>query len=322
MNYLFRNFVSVLRKFTTSSIINIVGLSVALLVFFVVLIQVHYDLTYDRGYKNADRIAQFYVDFGRDSWVTLDYVNQQDPFETQQKVPELKSLCLVSGIGNGETAIDLNAEGGMPKTHQVAVLQTSPGFFAVFSPEIVRGDTTRLFDEPGHALISEKTAERLFGQDDPIGQVLYAYGGSEQWVVQAVYRDFPANSSLANGIYTYLKERARTSWGCKAYFLVDTDLKALQEKINSEEVRGKEAVERLREKSDEGYSELCLTRLNEHYLTYSVLSGSARLPTTLSLLAIGVLTLLVAFGRWPWLPRGCGASAYAGCWASTGRLCG
>ena len=295
MNYLFRNFGSVLRQFTTSSIINIVGLSVALLVFFVVLIQVHYDLTYDRGYKNADRIAQFYVDFGRDSWVTLDYVNQQDPFETQQKVPELKSLCLVSGIGNGETAIDLNAEGGMPQTFQVNVRQTNPGFFAVFTPEIVRGDTTRLLDEPGRALISEKTAERLFGQDAPIGKVLYAHDGTEQWVVQAVYRDFPANSSLENGIYTYLKERARTSWGCKAYFLVDTDLKALQEKINSEEVRGKEAAERLREKSDEGYMELCLTRLNDHYLTYSGLSGSARLPTTLSLLAIGVLTLLVAF---------------------------
>ncbi len=296
MNYLFRNFVSVLRKFTTSSIINIVGLSVALLVFFVVLIQVHYDFTYDRGYKNADRIAQFYVDFGRDSWVTLDYVNQQDPFETQQKVPELKSLCLVSGIGNGETAIDLNAEGGMPQTFQVNVRQTNPGFFAVFTPEIVRGDTTRLLDEPGRALISEKTAERLFGQDDPIGKVLYAHDGTEQWVVQAVYRDFPANSSLENGIYTYLKERPRGSWGCKAYFLVDTDLKALQEKINSEEVRGKEAAERLREKSDEGYTELCLTRLNDHYLTYSgLMSGSARLPTTLSLLAIGVLTLLVAF---------------------------
>ena len=293
MNYLFRNFVSVLRKFTTSSIINIVGLSVALLVFFVVLIQVHYDLTYDRGYKNADRIAQFYVDFGRDSWVTLDYVNQQDPREFQQKVPELKSLCLVSG--NGETSIDLNTEGGMPQTFQVNVSQTNPGFFAVFTPEIVRGDTTRLLDEPDRALISKKTAERLFGQDDPIGQVLYAHDGSEQWVVQAVYRDFPANSSLENGIYTYLKERSRGSWGCHAYFLVDTDLKALQEKVNSEEVIGKEAVKVMKESSDKYQLAFCLTRLNEHYLTYSGMSGSKRLPTTLSLLAIGVLTLLVAF---------------------------
>ncbi len=292
MNYLFRNFGSVLRQFTTSSIINIVGLSVALLVFFVVLIQVHYDLTYDRGYKNADRIAQFYVDFGRDSWVTLDYVNQQDPFETQQKVPELKSLCLVSGIGNGETAIDLNAEGGMPQTFQVNVRQTNPGFFAVFTPEIVRGDTTRLLDEPGRALISEKTAERLFGQDDPIGKVLYAHDGTEQWVVQAVYRDFPANSSLENGIYTYLKERPRGSWGCKAYFLVDTDLKALQEKINSEEVRGKEAAERLREKSDEGYMELCLTRLNDHYHMDQLYQKETNMAKLIGL--FGLLVVLIA----------------------------
>ena len=134
-----------------------------------------------RGYKNADRIAQFYVDFRAGQLGDAGLYEPARPVRNAAKVPELKSLCLVSGIGNGETAIDLNAEGGMPQTFQVNVRQTNPGFFAVFTPEIVRGDTTRLLDEPGRALISEKTAERLFGQDDPIGQVLYAHDGTEQW---------------------------------------------------------------------------------------------------------------------------------------------
>jgi hypothetical protein len=34
----------------TSSVINILGLSVALIVFFIVLLQVYYDFTFDRGY--------------------------------------------------------------------------------------------------------------------------------------------------------------------------------------------------------------------------------------------------------------------------------
>jgi hypothetical protein len=56
-----KDFLYVLQRFKTSSIINILGLSVALIVFFVVLMQVHYDFTYDRGYPYADKIVQFSV---------------------------------------------------------------------------------------------------------------------------------------------------------------------------------------------------------------------------------------------------------------------
>ncbi|MDR1672413.1 MAG: hypothetical protein LBS09_02960 [Bacteroidales bacterium] len=56
----FINFLHVLKHFKTSSLINVLGLSVALIVFFLVLIQVYYDFTYDRGYPHSDGIAQFY----------------------------------------------------------------------------------------------------------------------------------------------------------------------------------------------------------------------------------------------------------------------
>jgi len=51
-----KNFLLILKRFKTSSFINIVGLSAALIVFFVVLLQVYYDFTFNRSYKNADRM--------------------------------------------------------------------------------------------------------------------------------------------------------------------------------------------------------------------------------------------------------------------------
>jgi putative ABC transport system permease protein len=61
-------------------VINILGLSVALIVFFVVLMQVHYDFTYDRCYANADKIALFYMlkDDGNESG-SSESINLQIP---------------------------------------------------------------------------------------------------------------------------------------------------------------------------------------------------------------------------------------------------
>jgi len=59
MKAIFRNFFFVLKRFKTSSILNILGLSAAFAVFSVTLIQVHYDYSYDRGYDKSANIYQF-----------------------------------------------------------------------------------------------------------------------------------------------------------------------------------------------------------------------------------------------------------------------
>ena len=51
-----KNFFYVLKKYKIASLLNVIGLSIAFASFMIIMTQVKYDLSFDRHYKNADRI--------------------------------------------------------------------------------------------------------------------------------------------------------------------------------------------------------------------------------------------------------------------------
>jgi len=289
-----KNFIFILNRFKTSSIINIVGLSAALIVFFVVLMQVYYDFTFDKGYRNADRIAQLNIyDFNDGS--TSRNTDIQIPFNISSHFPEVEGYCICD-FTRGEQLCDIIDNGNItPQTHEVTIIRTTQGFWQVFTPDIIQGDTTGIFSSPGKALLSEKIAKRLFGKENPIGKTLVIRSANEQnqLTVQAVYRDFPDNASLKNGLYTYFPESY--DWNYYSYYLIHPErLKEANQKMNSEEALGKDYIKFLKERHPEWRLQFRLSPMNDLYL-YNKLGGSKRINTTLSLLAIGVLTLLIAF---------------------------
>ena len=52
----FKNFLYLLRHHKAAALLNLAGLTVALASFMLIVMQVDYDLGYDRQYENADRI--------------------------------------------------------------------------------------------------------------------------------------------------------------------------------------------------------------------------------------------------------------------------
>lgn len=56
MKYLFRNFISTLRHYKTSSLLNIIGMAVAFAAFYVILTQVRWGFTYNQGLEDGERI--------------------------------------------------------------------------------------------------------------------------------------------------------------------------------------------------------------------------------------------------------------------------
>jgi putative ABC transport system permease protein len=286
-----KNFLFILKRFRTSSVINILGLSVALIVFFVVLMQVYYDFTYDRGYVNSDKIVQFNIfesESGKSSIETR--INSQIPAQINDRLPEVETYCTLTYWG--DEPFDVDKDNATPETYQLPYLRTTQNFLTVFAPEILSGDTTAIFSTPGKAMISEKTAQRLFGSENPVGKNLRHHYWRGELTVQAVYRDFLENSSLGNGIYTHLPESSQDEWSVKAFFLIHpNNLAAAREKINGREILGEEYVKYIEELPEEMHR-FQLSSLNDLYMDGP---NGKRINTTLSLLAIGILTLLIAF---------------------------
>ncbi len=292
MKYFFSNFLNVLKQFKSSSFINIIGLSVALIVFFIVLIQAYYDFTYDKSYKNASEIAQFNILDGNSGFVYPN-INFQIPALISERIPEVKSHCMVASWGT--RVFDIDKGSAQPEVYKINYTPVTPAFMEIFQPEILLGDTTNIFSSPGKAMISQKTSQRIFGNENPVGKDISSHFGDETLTIQAVYKDFPDNSSLHNGIYTYLQQFDASEWSFKAFFLINPEnLESANKKMNTVEILGEETI-KYKEEHPEDLSEHRLTSMNELYLMSSGRGGSKRINTTLSLLAIGILTLIIAF---------------------------
>ena len=291
MKTIINNFLAVLKTYKTSSAINILGLSVALLVFFIVMMQVHYDFTYDKSYANSDKILQLNI-FQEKSGETQVMSNFQIPTTISEKYPEIEKYCLCAMWGADQLNVDKG--NASRETYSISHIRTTTGFLDVFTPEIISGDTTDLFSSPGKAMISEKTAKRIFGNENPIGKTLRSNFSNEEYSVYAVYRDFPENSSMKNGIFSYLREFSDSEWSFNAYFTVRKESHAsINEKL-TETIWGEEQMKHM-EEHPEDRMQICLSAMNDLYLNSAGKGGSKHINTTITLLSIGILTILIAF---------------------------
>lgn len=291
---IFKNFYSLIKTFKSSSLINIIGLSIAIIVLFIVAMQVHYDLTYDRSYKNASKLVQF-NQFDINSGTVSTNINVQIPGRIAQNVPEIEKYCMVALWG--EQKFDIDKGSTSPELYSIYLTLATPGFFDVFTPEILLGDTTAVLSQPGKVMISEKTASRAFGNENPIGKTIrFHYDDKKELMIAAVYKDFADNSSMPNGMISYLPEYYDESeWSFQSYFLISRESQnAMREKLNNKEIVG-ERWAKYNEENPDARIELRLTSPGDLYLNTAGKGGSKRISTTYTLLAIGILTLVIAF---------------------------
>jgi putative ABC transport system permease protein len=104
---------------------------------------------------------------------------------------------------------DIKGQEREPFSEQVHF--TDPSFFKMFEFPLVKGSHD--LSDKSAVLLSEKMAQKYFGQDDPIGKTLLLYAGEKRTLpltVQGVLKDTPKNSSFQFDILTNL-ENMKTS---------------------------------------------------------------------------------------------------------------
>jgi len=289
MNLLFRNFWNTLRRYKVASILNILGLSVAFAAFAIIMMQVNYDLSYNKFHEKYDRIYR--LEMQNEDRLDASFPR---PFldKIQRTVPGAEVLAIFHAAGGHYIKTDLSSQ-EYPFFEQVTYV--TPEVLLTFDFDIVQGDAS-LFNRPDKVIISESQASAFFGNNEAVGRHLQMLGvDSVQHEIVAVYKDFPRNSTLKNEIYQMIGERLMDepwNWACSAYVLLDS------QESRDAMVRELDAMGR-----DEWNVKVVpqpptrLTSLNDiHFdkeITWDLVEKSNR-STVYTLLLIGILVIVIA----------------------------
>ena len=301
-----RNFLTLLRRYTTSSVLNIVGMAVAFAAVYLIAVQVKFDLSYNRVIKNSERIYRMeYPSWSMDGTWWCGW-NRMIPDQLCAVCPEIETAGSIDMISNStyqdEYSIKRNST---IENFTIKVAGAELEGLAVFPFEFVDGGIDDEFKTYYGMIISESIAKRY---NLKVGdRINYGRGAvnQAQRTISGIYRDFPKPSTMAMSQGYILMPEAEleneTDWSTTYYIL-------LREGASVEDVekRMKEAV--IDDCRKKGYSEQetklqlarvepRLTPITDLYFADDTkaewIHGSR--TTTYTLIAIAVLILVISF---------------------------
>lgn len=174
------------NKLTLS--VKMVGLSVCLAFALIVSAFVIHEFTFDKHHDGYHRIFRIGSKAEIEGAVTNYAVSPLALADgIADEIPEVENTFRIMYLGKPMFSLEqdlFNSE---------VSLAVDPEFLKVLSFEFIRG-TNEALDEPNRIVLTESTANKFFGDIDPIGQTIDLPW--TQLEVAAVVKDIPANSHL------------------------------------------------------------------------------------------------------------------------------
>jgi putative ABC transport system permease protein len=297
-SYLKSAFRNLLRN-KTFSVINILGLSVGIAAFFLIIQYVTYEQSYDSFNKNADRIYRI-----RDDRIYSDKHDKSAGCPPalgptlQKEFPEILESARVYGakitVLDAERKISENLE---------RAYYAEPSFLKIFSFPMLKGTAEAALEEPYSLILSKSIQQRYFDNENPVNEVVTVVddnGNHLKCKVAGVFKDVPHNSHIKFDVLVSYKtliaqnSQAAYYWGWNAfntYVLLapNTDVKALQAKFPA-------MVEKYKDYGESYRREYLLQPLKDIHLHSHLrfepeVNGDARSVQFLSIIAAFVLIL-------------------------------
>lgn len=294
MKTIIRNFFSVIRRFKLATMLNLLGLSVAFAAFMVIVMQVHYDLTFDKCLDDYECIYR----------VDLDYGNKPQAVLSPGISTLIKSECSAHVKQVAMTAnssyTDIVKIGDLMFREQW--LSVEPTFTDVMGFRMLAGSAKSL-EEPDKVLVSESFALKYWGTAGPdaIGKPLHEYDNAK--TVGGIYQDFPENSSVRNVIYLGFNPQDVDQWIYSWAYCIYLKLDSPDSKetvLNSAMKVKRQALEILGTLGDNDNaqnSKINISNIHDLHFRNDVVFDSlpkASSETTSLLIAIAILIVVIA----------------------------
>ncbi|MBK8501119.1 MAG: ABC transporter permease [Saprospiraceae bacterium] len=179
-----------LRRQPGYALLNILGLTIGVAATLFILLYVYTEMRYDRYHTKQDRIYRISSDITEPD-DAFRWAVTQTPLGMQVKAdfPEVEQF--VRFIPNGRTQL----QSGEKLFFEEDVYLVDSTLTEIFDLDFVRGDALTALKDPNSIVLSSTVANRIFGTDDPINEILKTPSDGE-YKVTGVYRDFPSYSHL------------------------------------------------------------------------------------------------------------------------------
>ena len=161
---------------------------------YIILVQVHYDLTYNRAIPDSERVYLMTLpSYGEDKLQAFLTRPHAEKLLTNNPYVEMYGVARLDDVNKINVIV---GEGTAAKTHSVTFAQMTSGALKTFGIQPIMGSLEDM-GEGGYVAISETAAERLGVAVDSVLQ-LESWGKTNYFVVRAIYKDLPTASDLQN----------------------------------------------------------------------------------------------------------------------------
>jgi putative ABC transport system permease protein len=192
-NYMFSNYLKIAwRNLITNKIysgLNILGLAVGMTVALIIGLWMFNEYSYDRflpNYESLYQVKRNFTNNGEIGTVTSSSLALAD--RLRMDIPEIENVAETDyfnahGLMVGDKKLYMNGA------------QAGSDFLKMFQFPLLRGDAAQVLKDPFSIVLTESTANALFGSDDVIGKTVRV-DNLNNLKVTGILKDTPSNSSL------------------------------------------------------------------------------------------------------------------------------
>lgn len=187
----FRLAIRHLMRQKLNTFLHVVGLTLGMSVCLLIGLFLRYELSFDTYHKLAKRtyrINSVWIDTGNKNVHYSTPLPLADALRNEVTGHE----AVVQAHPLNDETVEINSQKIFKQQYMLVV---DPSFPDVFNIEVISGNAREALSKPYQALLTETTAKRFFGNEDPVGKT-FTYQNKFHITVAGLIRDLPSNTHL------------------------------------------------------------------------------------------------------------------------------